>query len=133
MRLACIYALLDLSTVIGVDHLRAALALWDYCDASCQFIFGDALGDPLADELLGLLRASPDGLTRTEIRDHFQRNKKPGQIGRAFGLLAEHGLITVKKERTNGRPAERWVAVRPGADPATDTDRGEGGEGGGGQ
>src|SRR5437773_2051459 len=46
MRLALIYALLDCSRAICQEHLRAALALWQYAEASARFIFGDALGDP---------------------------------------------------------------------------------------
>jgi hypothetical protein len=49
MRLACIYVLLECSPVIGVVHPRAALAVWDYAEASVGAIFGDALGEPTAD------------------------------------------------------------------------------------
>ena len=34
MRLACIYAILDESKLIGKEHLLAALSLWDYSEAS---------------------------------------------------------------------------------------------------
>ena len=34
VRLSMLYALADRSAVIGADHLRAALAVWDYCRAS---------------------------------------------------------------------------------------------------
>ena len=56
MRLACIYALLDCSPLVHREHLLAALALWDYCEASARGIFGDSLGDPVADEILRALR-----------------------------------------------------------------------------
>jgi hypothetical protein len=112
MRLACIYALLDLSAVIREEHLRAALALWDYCERSARFIFGDALGDPVADEILQALRRAEAGLTRTEIRDLFGRNESGKRITKALSALAGAGLVTVKKEETDGRPAERWFAIR---------------------
>ena len=41
MRLACLYAVLDKSITITTDHLLAALALWDYCEASARYIWGD--------------------------------------------------------------------------------------------
>lgn len=41
-RLSLLYALLDRSAVVGVPHLRAALALWDYCARSAAYIFGTA-------------------------------------------------------------------------------------------
>ncbi len=112
MRLACLYALLDMSSVIRKDHLAAALGLWDYSEASARYIFGDALGDPTADELLKVLRANSEGLTRTDIRDFFGRNKRSYEIDRALGVLLEHGLASPSRESSNGRPAERWKAVR---------------------
>src|SRR6185295_11508058 len=51
MRLACIYALLDSSHEIRAPHMVAALAVWQYCLESARYIFGDSLGDPLADEI----------------------------------------------------------------------------------
>ncbi len=58
MRLAVVYAVLDGRTHIGVEHLRAALAVWQYCEDSARYVFGDALGDPVADELLEALRGA---------------------------------------------------------------------------
>lgn len=52
MRLACIYALLDESREVKAVHLQAGLAVWKYREASACYIFGDALGDPLADVFL---------------------------------------------------------------------------------
>ena len=92
MRLACIYALLDHSSEICWDHLSAALAVWDYCKASARFIFGDALGDPLADELPSRLRQSTDGLTRIELSNALGRNRVGAHIDRALTVLAENGL-----------------------------------------
>jgi hypothetical protein len=111
MRLALLYALLDKSAEIGAPHLLAALALWDYCDRSARAVFGDSLGDPVADELLRLLRSCPQGLTRTDIRDYFQRNASADRIGRALGLLLQHKLARREEEPTEGRPRERWYAI----------------------
>jgi hypothetical protein len=111
MRLAMLYALMDRSGVIKAEHLMAALALWAYAERSVYFVFGDALGDPMADDLLRLLRANPRGLTRTEIRDYFQRNASADRIGRALGLLLQHKLARFVREVTAGRPADRWYAA----------------------
>ncbi len=111
MRIACLYAVLDLSREINAEHLGAAKAVWKYCEDSARFVFGDALGDPLADELLGLLRQSLQGLTRTELNNALGRNKASAYIGRALALLAEYGLAKGKREETPGRSAERWFAV----------------------
>src|SRR5262249_8382011 len=71
MRLAMIYMLLDGAERVERDHLLAALAVWDFCEASARFIFGDALGDPIADELLAYLRQDTHGRTRSQIRDLY--------------------------------------------------------------
>ncbi len=113
MRLALIYALLDEAQAIGRHHLEAALALWRFSEASARYIFGDAIGDPAADELLAALRARPTGLTRTEINTVvFGRNRAGADIARAIDALCAHGLIGCRREETAGRPAERWHAVR---------------------
>jgi hypothetical protein len=110
MRLAMLYALLDRSAVIQEPHLMAALALWQYCEESVRHIFGDSLGDPLADDLLRLLRAAPNGLSRTQIRDHFGKHRDGARIAQALALLAEHHLARVESCETGGRPEERWHA-----------------------
>jgi hypothetical protein len=111
MRLAMIYALMDHSPFIDSEHLQAALALWDYCERSVRYIFGDSTGNPTADEILRQLRVCPGGLTRTEIRDLFQRNSSAERISRALGLLLESRLARFERIDTNGRPGERWYAV----------------------
>ena len=110
MRLAMLYALMDRSAVIRAPHLLAALALWDYAERSVYYLFGDSLGDPIADDLLRLLRGCPTGMTRTEMMHYFGRNQSSDRIGRALGLLLQHRLIRSEKQQTNGRPAERWFA-----------------------
>ena len=113
MRLALLYAMFDRSDSIKAPHLLAALALWDYCERSVKFIFGDSLGDDVADELLRLLRgALPNGLTRTDMSNHFQRHVTAPRMGKALGLLLQHRLARGEEEETPGRKAERWFAVR---------------------
>jgi hypothetical protein len=111
MRLACIYALLDRDRKVRVQHLRAALALWSYCEGSARFIFGDRLGDPVADEIMRSLRGTLDGLTRTELLNLFGRHKSSSEINRALTSLSEQGLVCCQMDRTEGRTAERWLAI----------------------
>jgi hypothetical protein len=108
LRLAAIYALMDLSRTIELDHLKAALAVWNYAEASARYIFGYATGDPIADSIEEILSDAPDGMTRAQIRDAFGRNKSSERIGRALELLEEHGRALKITEHTGGRPAERW-------------------------
>jgi len=113
LRLALVYALLDGTNVISTTHMLAALAAWEYCEASARFIFGDSLGYPEADRILTALRGNPQGLTRTEVRDLFGRNQNESVIQAALTALEERGLAGKQQQQTGGRPAERWIAVTP--------------------
>lgn len=112
-RLACIYALLDFTCEIKKEHLQAALALWKYLEQSCQVIFGDAIGDPVADQILAGLRNRPAGMTRTEIRNLFHRNQSGEKIQRALSQLLSHSLAySVDDPKPElGRQAQRWYAA----------------------
>ncbi len=111
MRLACLYALGDLSSTVERVHLEAALELWRYCFDSTRYVFSGRLGHPMADEILIALRQAADGLTRTEIRDLFGRNKDREQINTALEVIAANGLAQMTKDQnTGGKPAERWTA-----------------------
>lgn len=120
MRLSCVYALLDQSLVVREEHLLAAMAVWEYCERSARFIFGDSLGDPVADEILRALRRSPDGLTRTDIRDLFSGHKRKATIDKALDHLIERGLARRVTEPTEGRTIERLFAMHLPATKATE-------------
>ena len=62
LRLSLVYALLDNSKEIRVEHLRAALALWDFCERSIVHVFGLSTGNPDADQILNALRSTTRGL-----------------------------------------------------------------------
>jgi hypothetical protein len=116
LRLAILYALAAGSNEIGVEHLASAYAVWGYCEDSALYLFGDQLGDADADKLLDALRGSPEGMSRTQIRDLFQRNKKPEELQRILDLLESFGKAYVKKEKAagmgaGGRPPEVWYAA----------------------
>jgi hypothetical protein len=114
MRLACLYALGDRATEIGLPHLEAALAVWRYCFDSARFIFGESLGNPVADDLLAALRlAGVCGLSRSEMtRELFGRNRSAREINQALAVLHQHGLARGEVDRSGaGRPVERWFAV----------------------
>jgi hypothetical protein len=102
--------LLDASDQIDDDHLEAALAVWSYAEASSGWVFGDSLGDPTADDIWTLAKDRPDGVTRTEVRDLFSRNKKAREIDRALGALEDAGRLQRQANADGrGRPAELWI------------------------
>jgi hypothetical protein len=114
LRLSLLYALLDGSCVIDVPHLEAAWAVWRYCRASAELIFGDAVGDQNADKLLGAIRAAGDeGLTFTEQSRVFSGHLNAKKLEVIRARLEGEGLIVVGEgASTGGRPATVSVAVQ---------------------
>jgi hypothetical protein len=111
IRLALIYALLDCAEAqkIRIEHLRAALTIWAYCEASARYVWRDALGDPTADDILRALRnADSQGMTRADIYNHFSRHKPAEELDRATAVLIERGLIRFAREDTPGRTLIRY-------------------------
>jgi hypothetical protein len=111
MRLSAIYALLDSSRLIRVEHHEAAMALWDYCRQSAKWIFGTTTGDRNADKILRALRHAPNGLTKTEISaEVFNRHASSADIDEALRLLHGLKMADYKVETTDGAPVQRWFA-----------------------
>ena len=112
VRLALIYALLDCSDTIDLEHLEAGLAVWQYSAGSASWIFGDSLGDPTADEIWSAAKERPGGLTRTEVSDMFSRNKKRREIERALSVLEDAGRLRRQtRQPERGRATEVWIPV----------------------
>jgi len=111
IRLALLYALLDGQKTIQPEHLHAALALWDYASRSAAWALGHTTGDPLAEHIHTALARSPDGLTRTQIRDLCQRNLPADHIEQALTTLAAASRAQQQRTLTGGRPAELWTAA----------------------
>jgi hypothetical protein len=113
-RIALIYALLDDKTEIDLAHIKAGLAVWEFCEESARQIFGDSLGDPVADTILGALRAAGDaGKSRSEISSLFGRHQTSTQLQTALNLLVQHGRVRSDMRRTGEavRPTEIWFAT----------------------
>ncbi len=107
LRLAIIYALLDRSAFIEQAHLRAAIAVWEYSDASVRYIFGSCLGDPLAQRILDLVNERPAGLSRTELHKALGGSTPAQKLNPAIQtLVAKNLLVRVKEGGTGGRSRE---------------------------
>jgi hypothetical protein len=112
VRLALVYCLLDGAGEIDTPHLLAALAIWEYCDATAKHLFGTRLGDRIADEIMRLLRrAGGTGMTRNELRDALGRNVPSERIGVALEHLRTYKHAAGEMVSTGGRPAEVWRAL----------------------
>jgi hypothetical protein len=110
LRMTELYAALEGDDLMHPAHLDAALAVWEYCERTCRWIWGDALGDPLADEILAALRRGGP-MTRNDIYELFKRHERRARIEQALGRLLMTGLATCTKESTGGRAAEIWTAT----------------------
>jgi hypothetical protein len=114
LRLSLIYALLDRAEHVEKIHIEAALALWTFCAASAQLIFGD---DPVADTIMRELRmAGIVGLSRTDILHYvFSCHMPAGKISEALAKLLAAGKVRrdVQAARGGGagRPREVWFIV----------------------
>lgn len=113
-RLSLVYALLDKSDVVHPEHLRAAMEVWRYCENSARYIFGDTLGNRVADAILAALREAGDsGLTQSDIsRLILQRNVSASGVARALNVLVALNRVRKEEEKgEKGRPPTRWFAV----------------------
>jgi hypothetical protein len=109
LRLSMIFALLDCTSVIGEPHLVAAKALWDYCFESAKYVFGAALGYPLADDIWNALQAAGDkGLSRTQIFNVLGNNQKKEKISNALMFLEERGLAHRRTVGEGRSSTEVW-------------------------
>lgn len=94
-RLALIYAMLDKSSHIDSDHLRAALAFWQFAEDSARFIFGGLTKEQNA--ILEFLKLAPR--TKTEVySDLFQRHRLSKEIDTDVKALIRAGKIRERKE-----------------------------------
>lgn len=111
-RLAMIYALLDGEAETRLDHLRAAVAVWEYCEASARHIFGDGTGDRDADRIHTALLVPPHRLDRAALFGIFSRNRTAEQLDEAVRELVTAGIARREKEAPDrGGRSREWVAL----------------------
>jgi hypothetical protein len=123
VRLSMLYALTDKTTTIRVEHLRAAIAAWDYCRESNRLLFGGGPNppdapkpaDPLYLRLLNAISKTP-GINRTGLREVAGHKTPEPEIKKALAYLASNGFAHCRacKPEGAGRPAECWF---PGSAP----------------
>ena len=109
MRLSALYAVLDGQAAIDLVHLRAGLSLWQYAEESTRLIFGDTLGNPIADTILRALRASGD-ISDSQVSDLFGRHVSATKLEQAKTVLLSAGLAHCVSVETGGRPRIVWRA-----------------------
>lgn len=113
LRLSMVYAVLDQSRVITLEHQAAALAVWRYAEQSAAYVFGSERTDPVQDRLKAMLQTQTTGCTLGELYEGFDGHISAEALKRAVGELVGAGLADVVTEATRGRPATRVVPRGP--------------------
>lgn len=103
LRVAMIFAYYDGDEKIDEKHLRAANLVWEYSQETWQHIYGDSVGDPIADEILRYLRISGGERSKTDIHGLFKNNKSAEDLNTALLSLYEAQLIEIKDIAENGK------------------------------
>jgi len=101
VRLSMIYALMDLSETVRVEHLRAAKAVWDYCHASARWALMEWRYSTNAMKVLTTLSAGVEK-SRSEIQLQVFHNHLPEREWKSI-LLELKDLVHVRSETTRGR------------------------------
>jgi len=108
-RLSGTYALLDRSDIVKPEHLKAAMAFWEYCERSVRYIFGQRKGTPIRDTIVSALEKAPDGLGKSEIMELWHRHQSSAKVEQALRLLAHQRVVIVRQTTTGGRPKDVWM------------------------
>ncbi len=112
-----LYALLDCSATVEEEHLRAALAIWEYCEASARHLFGKECNntarqggqtdETLAVRLLNSIRTQP-GSNRRSLYGSVGGRATKEQLDEALIWLQAQNLAHPRPCSTEGRPRECW-------------------------
>ncbi len=117
LRLSALYAALDCSGQVEASHLHAALAVWDYCQASARLFFNDAPIDPTARRISEAISAAvPGGLSKTQISGIFHGHVSKERIELALQQLCTLGIISCLQEPGRGRSSTLWTPTGGGKD-----------------
>jgi hypothetical protein len=109
-RLAMIYSILDRDVYIRCEHIEAALAFWNYCDATAAHIFGKPKTDKRLARAMALLDGAKEGLVKTEIsRRLFNGRAAPGELDALIRDCYATGKYLYKETKTGG--AKRHVLI----------------------
>lgn len=109
VRLSLLYALLDGAKCIDVEHVRAGLAFWRYCEASARIIFAGRGENPLDEKILVVLRKGTHAAA--EISNALGRNFASVDLKAALERLIRAGMVHHWEQKGVGRPS-RMFALR---------------------
>ncbi len=83
-------------------HLKSALAVWSYCEASAKELFSGRGIYKLDDKILSFLES--ENLTLTQINSKLGRNIKSQEIKSALQRLIDAKIVQFEVQNSGGRP-----------------------------
>lgn len=101
------YALLDRKNVVEIEHLEAALAVWERSEQSVRFIFGESQADSEQRKIsTGILTCLQSGeKSRTDLIRYFKNHVAAKKINTALESLSADGKIACREERASNNKA----------------------------
>lgn len=109
LRIATIFAILDKSTEVKPEHLKASRAVWQYCEDSIGYIFGADIDQDEQKVLHHLQDQSGEVAQSVLSRKLFK--DRPSVLANKLLRLEEQGKVTRRREKGKGRTATYWRLV----------------------
>jgi len=114
-RLAGVYCVSRGDTLLSVDDLNAAKAIWDYSMETVRFVYGGTAFSPLAEKMIAAIEeAAESGLALTELRDRVSGGRHVAKAvwNAAIRELQLSRQVVAEREETSGRTRTRFFAYR---------------------
>lgn len=91
LRASGMYASTDTLRLISADHLMAAIALWQFSEATVCYYFADVIPDKTQAKIVAELKSRPGGLPRQMLRELLGRGIRG--LDKAIDSLEDSGRI----------------------------------------
>lgn len=116
LRLALLYALLDLCDQIELPHLQAAFAIWRYAEQSAAWLFGDdSLEEEIAEMIEALDGAGSDGLNRRALFAATNGHMAAAKLDAVLDQLMSDGRVVARHKSAGekgGRPGNVYILAQ---------------------
>jgi hypothetical protein len=112
LRLSLIFAVLDRSPVIRAEHIKAAIAVWDYCMESARWAFCETRFSQNAQKIYDFLELRPSNkATLTEIHSEvFKRHLSADKLRDAIAELEASRVVRTTAKNVKS-PIRQQVTV----------------------
>jgi hypothetical protein len=110
-----IFALIDGTETISVEHQKAALAIWEFCESSALRLFGGTDDDEDEDDSLDarIVRTirKREGIARNDLRNAVGTRITKTEYDSAYARLESKGSIRIEVDRSSSRPTQRFYTA----------------------